>query len=105
MDSSRADRIQRSLEEAFSPEHLSVLNESDSHSVPKGSETHFKVVLVSNRFDGKSRVERHTMVYGALEAEFKAKLHALSLVTRTPEEWAASNAVPASPECAGARKS
>jgi BolA protein len=43
--------IRRKLTETLSPVHLDVLNESYMHNVPRGSETHFKVVVVSDKFD------------------------------------------------------
>ena len=62
-------RIILKLSAAFSPTHLSVLNESASHNVPRGSETHFKVVVVSDGFDGVGPLERHRLVNGALAEE------------------------------------
>ncbi len=88
------------LTEAFRPEHLRVENESHNHSVPKGSETHFKVVIVSTAFEGKATVARHQMVYALTNPEMKRGLHALSIVAKTPIEWAKSSEVPASPLCA-----
>jgi stress-induced morphogen len=54
--------IREALSAAFSPLHLEVRNESGGHSVPKGSETHFKVIVVSSAFDGASLVDRHRKV-------------------------------------------
>ena len=50
-------RIEQKLQSAFVPAMLQVVNESHMHSVPPGSETHFKVVVVSDRFAGKRPVE------------------------------------------------
>ena len=61
--------IESKLREALAPSHLEVINESHMHSVPKGSETHFKVVVVSDRFEGLAPVKRHQLVYGALGEE------------------------------------
>jgi BolA protein len=71
--------------------------------VPKGSETHFKVVVVSSRFDGLAPVRRHQLVYGALATEMKSKpgIHALAITSRTPAEWDASPEANASPKCLG----
>jgi BolA protein len=96
--------IERKLREAMHPEHLEVINESGQHSVPKGSETHFKVVLVSPDFCGKRAVARHRMVYQLLADELAAGVHALALHTYTPEEWAAAGAAPVSPRCLGGSK-
>ena len=59
--------------------HLEVINESHKHNVPKGSESHFKVVIVSDMFEGKAIIERHRMVNSALSEELKQSIHALSI--------------------------
>ncbi len=102
----RHETLEQRLTSAFSPEVLRVENESHMHSVPKGSETHFKVVIVSSAFDGHSRVERHRLVNAALAAELRAGLHALTITTRTPAEWATAEGgvVAASPPCLGGSK-
>jgi BolA protein len=51
--------IERKLREAFEPTHLEVVNESYKHCVPKDAETHFKVVVVSEKFGGVLLLERH----------------------------------------------
>jgi len=89
------------LTDAFAPLHLDVINESHMHSVPPGSESHFKVVLVSDALDGKRQVQRHQSVYAVLRPVFDAGLHALALHTYSPVEWQASQTVPASPSCLG----
>lgn len=94
-------RIEAKLKETLVPLHLEVINESHMHSVPKGSETHFKVVVVSPRFDGLSPVKRHQLVYGALADEMKSGVHALAITSRTPSEWAALPESNASPKCHG----
>ena len=93
------------LRTALSPTELEVENESHKHSVPKGSETHFKVVVVSAFFEGQSAVRRHQLVYGALAEELKGGVHALAITARTPEEWGLSPSAPASPPCLGGSKS
>jgi stress-induced morphogen len=95
--------IERRLNEAFQPEHLQVENESHSHSVPPGSESHFKLVLVSAQFIGKRQVQRQQAVYAALAEALAAGVHALAMHTYTPEEWSSAN-VPASPDCMGGSK-
>lgn len=92
------------LSESFNPAHLEVLNESYMHSVPPGSETHFKVVLAADAFVGKRQVQRHQAVYACLAEELKNGVHALALHTFSPEEWQATGAVPASPQCLGGSK-
>jgi len=95
------ERIEAKLKETLDPSHLEVINESHMHNVPKGSETHFKVVVVSPRFDGVSAVKRHQLVYGALAEEMKSGVHALAITSRSPAEWAASPEANASPKCMG----
>lgn len=97
-------RIVAKLSEAFKPAHLEVHNESYMHSVPAGSETHFKVVLAADSFMGKRQVQRHQAVYACLADDLKNGVHALALHTFSPEEWAASAVVPASPNCMGGSK-
>jgi BolA protein len=75
------------------------------HSVPPGSESHFKVTLVSDAFEGRRLLERHRAVNAALADELRDSVHALALHTLTPEEWfARGGAVPASPPCLGGSK-
>lgn len=101
---SLSQRIEHKLREAFAPALLQVHNESDRHSVPRGSETHFKVVVVSAAFENKAPVARHQLVYKALAEEMKAGVHALAITSRTPDEWNASAEVPVSPPCLGGSK-
>ena len=79
--------IQQKLSEAFSPLNLEVINESDNHSVPPGSESHFKVVLVSQEFAGEPLIQRHRRVNRVLAEELAGGIHALALHTLTPQEW------------------
>jgi BolA protein len=98
--------IEEKLRAALSPEVLEVMNESHNHSVPKGSETHFKVVIVSQAFEGVGRVERHRLVNAALADLLAKGVHALTITPRTPAEWATANgsSVPESPPCLGGSK-
>jgi len=98
------DSITEKLGAALQPAHLEVENESHRHSVPPGSETHFKVVVASAAFEGKRAVARHQLVYATLAEELKGGVHALALHTYTPAEWGERNAAPESPECLGGSK-
>ena len=62
---------------------VQVANESSQHNVAQGSETHFKVVVVSDEFKGQLPLDRHRVINGLLKAEFDAGLHALSIVAKT----------------------
>ncbi|MCL1073687.1 BolA family protein [Shewanella dokdonensis] len=96
-----AEIIQQKLQAALLPEHIEVLNESHNHHVPPNSETHFKVVLVSQAFAGLRLLARHRKVNETLAHELANGVHALSMHTYTPEEWAALAEVPTSPKCRG----
>ena len=74
-------QITQTLSEALEPAHLDVINESGMHNVPKGSETHFKVVAVSEQFGGKTLVNRHRMINELLADQLAGGVHALSLQT------------------------
>jgi len=54
-----------------------------------GDGHHFNAVIVSPDFSGKTRIQQHQLVYQALGDKMKAEIHALSMRTLTPEEWAA----------------
>lgn len=99
-----ARRICEKLVAAFAPQHLDVVNESYMHNVPKGSETHFKVVVVTDQFDGKPLIQRHRMVNAALKQELDEGVHALSILSKTPKQWEANAIVKPSPSCRGGMK-
>lgn len=84
------------------PVVVQVENESHRHNVPANSETHFKVTLVSSRFEGLMPVKRHQQVYALLADELSGPVHALALHLYTPEEWQARGGErPDSPNCRG----
>lgn len=99
-------RIREKLEAEFQPIHMELENESHRHNVPPGSETHFKLLLVSARFENLSRVARQRLVNEALKSEFQSGgLHALTLKTLTPFEWSEAGVVEvSSPPCYGGSK-
>ena len=97
--------IEAKLQAEFSPSYIEVLNESHMHSVPKNSETHFKVTLVSDAFSNMRKVARHQKIYALLAEELKAGVHALALHLYTTEEWQERNGLsPESPQCMGGSK-
>ena len=100
--------IQAAIEEklqALEPAVVEVLNESHMHSVPPNSETHFKVTLVSDAFDGSRKVQRHQKIYQLLADELAGPVHALALHLYTPEEWQQrQQQSPVSPNCLGGSK-
>jgi BolA protein len=86
------DDITKKLREAFTPDGLDVVDESHLHAGHAGSrpggETHFRVNIVSQAFEGKSRLERHRMINALLAAELAGSVHALALKAQTPAEIA-----------------
>ena len=82
--------------------HLDVINESHMHNVPKNSETHFKVIVVSSQFDTiKSPIQRHRLINSLLSQELEGPVHALSIVAKSPAQWEKNASIPASPTCRG----
>ncbi|XP_070172728.1 bolA-like protein DDB_G0274169 [Polyergus mexicanus] len=94
--------IKKKLETTLRPLYCNVINESYMHNVPKDSETHFKVIIVSEKFNKQPLIERHRVINELLQVELQESVHALSIVAKTPEQWEASNkTVTASPACRG----
>jgi BolA protein len=85
-----AERMRAKLTASLSPERLEIDDESAKHAGHaghrEGGETHFTVTIVSGAFRGQGRLARQRQVYGLLAAEMAERVHALSLVTLTPEE-------------------
>jgi len=98
--------IEQKLLSAFDPVFLEVVNESHLHNVPSGSESHFKVVIVTPAFEGMRLLQRHRAVNAVVAEELAEKIHALALHTYTPSEWYEYYAEkpPASPRCYGGSK-
>ena len=97
--------IEQKIRVALAPMHLEVLDESHQHNVPEGSQSHFKLVVVSDQFEGMSLINRHRQINAVLKKEFDNGLHALALHTMTPEEWFNKGGnIPATPECLGGAK-
>ena len=82
--------MREKLQRAFQPTRLDVINESHLHAghrtSPGTGESHFRLLMVSPLFAGKSRLQRHRLVNEALAAELKGKVHALALDLRAPDE-------------------
>ena len=83
-------RMREKLMVALRPTRLDVVNESHLHaghgSSPGTGESHFRVLIVSGAFAGKTRVERHRMVNEALASELKGGVHALAIKACAPNE-------------------
>ncbi len=95
------DTIIKKLSAAFEVQHLEVENESHMHNVPSGSESHFKVVLVSEDFNDLNIVKQHQAVYRVLSDELAGPIHALALHTFTPDKWSKNQQALQSPDCMG----
>ena len=100
-----AQAIYDKLVEQLAPVALQVVNESRNHAVPRDSETHFKVIVVSNAFEGQPLVKRHRMVNTILADELRGGVHALAIHAYTPDQWTAHGGeTPKSPPCLGGSK-
>ena len=96
--------IEEKLSSEFDIDFLQVENESHMHNVAPGSESHFKVTIVSNLFNDQMLIKRHRMVNKTLQHEIQ-QIHALALHTLTPQEWQArAGSVADSPKCRGGGK-
>lgn len=65
-----------------------------AHLEVEGDGQHFFATIVSAEFDGLTRIRRHQRVYAALGERMRAEIHALSMKTLTPAEWAEASAAP-----------
>ena len=83
-------RMREKLLVALEPTRLDIVNESELHaghrSSPGTGESHFRILIVSPKFAGASRIERHRMVNAALADELQGRIHALALSTYAPSE-------------------
>ncbi|GJH43672.1 BolA family transcriptional regulator [Pasteurella canis] len=99
--SKQQDLITR-LSQEFAPHFLHIENESHMHSSGRGGDSHFKVVLVSDCFEGLTKVARHRKVYQFLAEDLQKGIHALALHLYNKAEWQALNETfPKSPNCLG----
>ena len=85
-----ATEIEQRLRVALSPDHLAVIDDSESHRGHAGhdgsGESHFTVEIISAAFVGKNRVARQRMVNAALAELLRDKIHALAIKARAPGE-------------------
>ena len=93
------DIIVSKLNEAIKVENLFLDNESFMHNVPANSETHFKLVIVSNDFTELTNVKRHQCIYNALN-DTMSRIHALSIQAFTHDEYLKNPIILKSPDCA-----
>ena len=86
--SGRVERIRAVVQDALRPVRLEIRDDSAAHvgHVGGGGKGHFKVLIVSELFSGKSRLQRHRLVHEALAGLLESDIHALVLTTKSPDE-------------------
>ena len=95
------EKIEEKLKTQISSLYVEVINESPNHNVPDGAESHFKVIVVSNDFENMRPVQRHQLIYKALNEEMKL-IHAIAIHPFTKIEWDKNNQSSSdSPDCLG----
>ncbi|XP_013414955.1 bolA-like protein DDB_G0274169 [Lingula anatina] len=94
--------IRKKLAEAFEPVHFEIINESYMHKVPKGSELHFRILVVSEKFENVPMIKRHRLINDALKEELSTHIHALAIVAKAPSQWKNQDVdIGKSPTCLG----
>ena len=97
--------IQSTLTNALSPSFLQVDDESHMHNVPDDAQSHFKVTVVSDKFEEMRLIARHRKVNALLDEALKGSVHALALHTYTTKEWRERGGeITNSPACLGGSK-
>jgi BolA protein len=95
---SRTERIDETLRATFSPIECQLEDESALHAGHIGAASgggHYRVRLVSSRFEGLNRLARHRLVYDCLLEMMQAEIHALNIIALTPTEASGQNSGPA----------
>jgi BolA protein len=90
--SDRRTRIEQALRERLNAVHVEVVDESHLHAGHAGAASgagHFRVTVVSPRFEGLSRVAAQRLVYGAIGELMGPEIHAFAMATFTPAAWEA----------------
>ena len=85
----RVAEIKERLERELSPSHIEIIDESHLHAGHAGAASgagHFNVTIISDKFTGQSSIQRHRMVYLAVNDLMPSEIHALSINAQTPEE-------------------
>ena len=92
-------KIIKNLNESMNISSLKIINESFMHNVPKDSESHFKVIIVSDDFKNLSQINRHKLVYSNLDTIMN-DIHAISIQSFSEDEFKQNSVVLDSPKCA-----
>lgn len=107
MKTPTADALNTALQ-VFSPDFFELINESHMHAnFFEGKESHFKLTIVSQVFDGLRLAARHQKIYAAVADQLTAQggsVHALAIHAYTPDEWKSVYQAPKSPICASRQK-
>lgn len=85
----RTDIIKTTLTDAIQPQFIEVLDDSQAHAGHEGAKAgggHFYLTIVSEKFEKKSRIQRHQLIYAALGDMMISDIHALSIKAFTPKE-------------------
>tara|TARA_B100000242_G_scaffold12527_1_gene7930 strand:- start:493 stop:789 length:297 start_codon:yes stop_codon:yes gene_type:complete len=93
------NNIKENLTKNICCNHLEIIDESPNHGGYSGSVSHVKIVVISEDFEGLNLIKRHQLVYKALE-NLVSKIHAISIVSKTIDEWKKSPDFIPSPDCA-----
>ncbi|XP_017122785.1 bolA-like protein DDB_G0274169 [Drosophila elegans] len=97
--------MRKALTTELKPVFLEVINESPQHNVPKRSESHFRVFVVSEKFNDLTLIKRHRLVNDTVKNALKAAgfefMHALSIEAKTPKQWEPEQEPEKSPPCLG----
>lgn len=97
--------LESAIESSLSPLYLEVVDESYMHNVPEGAQSHFKVTVVSDSFEGKRLIARHREINALAAQALEGPVHALALHTYTVQEWEARGGQSlTSPNCLGGSK-
>ena len=97
--------IELKLKQAFKPERLRIDNDSKRHAGP-ATDSHFRLIIVANAFEGQRSVQRQRAVYACLADELAGPIHALQMKCLTPAEYQAANGEVTlkAPPCAGGHR-
>jgi len=85
----RIAEIKVRLEQALSPSHVEIIDESHLHSGHAGATSgagHFNITIVSDKFTSQSAIQRHRMVYLAVNDLMPSEIHALSIQAQAPDD-------------------
>ncbi len=89
--SDRVAMLRELAERELSPQLLEVHDDSHGHAGRAGTQSHLRVIVVSQRFEGMNLVARHRVVNQVAAPVFALGLHALAIRAMTPAEWVAKN--------------